>query len=493
MSQNSGWAESATDILEPCNSRAYMQAIDVLIITALQEEHDAARDVATATPDFGVAKWEKKDRSTSTPYLVGKYAADNGLSITIALARPARMGSIAIAPLAASLVERLKPQCLAMCGVCAGNPDDMALGDVIIAEMVYQYDEGKRKENAFEADHRQLPMSETWVRAAQDLVPDGLSSFGEASDQEAKRWLLERLLAGDKPKKHPAYARYFPRNTWARRVRALEKNGLVVRNGLELVLTDQGRSSIEETLFYKDDAPTKLPFHIKVGPIASGNVVVKDGLTWDNLKQWGVRSVLGLEMEAAIIGSTAHRLGVPNWVVAKGVMDHADPRKDDRYKPFAARASAEVLFKFLLTQLITSGSEPKEHISFPSRKQLSEAISDNVTLKREVYRDILRLLNENRVIHDQFGPLSKAGRNITSADGARIWADRKREKIIPNNSKIVDICEKYIHLLDPEEVLVFSKFREHANALEMSSRQRIDLEFQPVFPKEFQTMIEKGV
>jgi hypothetical protein len=39
-------------------------------------------------------------------------------------------------------------------------------------------------------------------------------------------------------------------------------------------------------------------------------------------------------------------------------MDHADPRKDDRYKPFAARASAEVLFKLLALRII-SGKSPR--------------------------------------------------------------------------------------------------------------------------------------
>jgi hypothetical protein len=52
-------------------------------------------------------------------------------------------------------------------------------------------------------------------------------------------------------------------------------------------------------------------------------------------------------MEAAVVASAAHRLSVPHWVVAKGVMDYADPRKDDRFKQFAARASAEVLYKLL--------------------------------------------------------------------------------------------------------------------------------------------------
>lgn len=48
--------------------------------------------------------------------------------------------------------------------------------------------------------------------------------------------------------------------------------------------------------------------------------------------------VVGLEMEAAMTATTAHRLGVANWAAAKGVMEYADLRKDDRYKGFAARS-----------------------------------------------------------------------------------------------------------------------------------------------------------
>jgi nucleoside phosphorylase len=317
--------------------------IDVLIITALKEEHDAARDVAA---QMGVA-WEERHGGTTTPYLLGRYAVTGKHDLTIALARPTRMGSTATAPIMGSLTADLKPHCLAMCGVCAGNPAEVALGDVIIADMVYTYDEGKQTQGGFEGDHRQTPMLDLWVRLAQELAPNDLPSFGEPSSKEAGRWLLERLYAGDDPTAHPARRRYFPKGTWARRVRSLEKKGLILRQGTQLVLTDAGRVDIQESNFYNAEIPEKLPFQIKVGPIASGNVVVKDGLTWDKLKMWGVRSVLGLEMEAATVGSTAHRLGIPGWVVVKGVMDHADPRKDDRYKPFAARASAEVLFKFL--------------------------------------------------------------------------------------------------------------------------------------------------
>ena len=83
--------------------------------------------------------------------------------------------------------------------------------------------------------------------------------------------------------------------------------------------------------------------------MASGNTVVKDGLTWEALTTWGVRTAIGLEMEAATIAQTAQRLGIPHWLVAKGVMDYANPKKDDRMKRFAARASADILIHLLQT------------------------------------------------------------------------------------------------------------------------------------------------
>jgi hypothetical protein len=68
-------------------------------------------------------------------------------------------------------------------------------------------------------------------------------------------------------------------------------------------------------------------------------------------------------MEAASIGylGRTHNL---DWVVAKGVMDFADFRKDDRYKPFAARASAEALLEFLISRYgktIDKGGVTEEH------------------------------------------------------------------------------------------------------------------------------------
>lgn len=258
------------------------------------------------------------------------------------------MGAARTSQLASVLAERLQPKCLVMCGVCAGNPNDLALGDVVVSELAYQYDEGKLEADGFVGDHRQSPISPDWLRAAYKLTPEGLPSFGRPASSDARFWVLERLHSGVDPRKHPARNRYFEAGEWREALEMLELQGLISLERGALRLTEKGTAEVQRSLLLDVDPPSTLPIDIKVGPIASGKVVVKDGLTWEKLKRLGVRSVLGLEMEAATIGEVARASSVPEWIVIKGVMDHADPKKDDRFKAFAARSSAETLRRFLV-------------------------------------------------------------------------------------------------------------------------------------------------
>jgi nucleoside phosphorylase len=234
-----------------------------------------------------------------------------------------------------------------MCGTCAGNPGEVALGDVVIANTVFQYDEGKRTTLGFQGDIFTLPMSMQWLQRAKGLRPEGLPSHGPASERDAIIWLLERLTLGDDPASHPARNRYFPDHTWEERIRSVERDGLLRRRGRTFVITKLGKEFLDHHLAYNINPPKQLPFKIVVGPMASGNAVAKDGVTWDMLKSVGQRSAVAVEMEAAGIGIASYSHGLSNWIVAKGVMDHADPNKNDRYQAFAARASAEVLLLFL--------------------------------------------------------------------------------------------------------------------------------------------------
>lgn len=328
-----------------------MPQIDVLIITALEEEYKATYEMATATcvKGYGISRWDEYQKDSEYPYVIGTYVIPDKPSLVIALVYLDRMAGVSAAIGAATLVERFKPwlKCLAMCGVCAGNPSSVTLGDVIIANMTYQYDEGKVTIEGFQGAHEQITMPETWKRATRNLSAIGLTSHCKPTEEEAKHWLLQRLLSGDNPRTHIARKRYFQDETWKIQIDAIVMDGLVRRNGNEIILTSKGASYIQEFKFDHPAEPNQLPFEIKVGPMASGNAVRKEGIIWSQLEK-SVRSILGIDMEAAAIATVAQKFELPYWMVVKGVMDHADTRKADSYKSFAARASAEVLFKFLL-------------------------------------------------------------------------------------------------------------------------------------------------
>ncbi|MBP2274716.1 5'-methylthioadenosine/S-adenosylhomocysteine nucleosidase [compost metagenome] len=338
--------------------------IDVLLIAALKMELDAAQQVFSAsdTRPGGVAEWHSVDQDKPNPYIWGVYQMDDSQSFRIAFARPNRMGGDETGSVASALTEKLKPFALVMCGVCAGNPDDAALGDVLIADRTFNYHEGKTTTADFQRDLHPRDLSPIWQRAAQTLTPQGLPSYGAPSEDDAAFWLMERLYNGADPRRHPARQRYFPERSgsWESTLARLETSNFVKRTGTTLELTDVGRDTVERSMVYNVDPPEQLPFDVLAGPMASGDIVVKDGLTWDMLKAGGIRTVIGLEMEAATIGVVSRTQEVPEWVVIKGVMDHADPKKDDRFKPFAAKASAEVLERFLVGRMSARGAPAEE-------------------------------------------------------------------------------------------------------------------------------------
>ncbi|GIH05737.1 hypothetical protein Rhe02_38040 [Rhizocola hellebori] len=283
---------------------------------------------------------------------------------TVAVARPTEMGGRQAAPIATSLVNHLRPKYLAMCGVCAGNPAYAALGDVVVAAMVYQWDEGRHSPSRFEGDHRQVLLDPRWLRAAQDFNPAGLPSFGLATEDDAMLWLLERLHQNVNPREHPARNRYFPDGEWEPRLDRFEAKGLIARDDRgAVVITDAGAGLVRRRIYGDVDGPQQLPFRVLVAPMASGNTVMKDGGIWEQLAGMGVRKIAAVDMEAAAIATVARELQVAHWLVVKGVMDHASPDKDDRHMRFAARASAEVLFKLLDQLVVADQYAPVESVA----------------------------------------------------------------------------------------------------------------------------------
>src|SRR5690349_14037454 len=116
-----------------------MSGVDVLILTALQDELEAV----LALGEAGRAGWQEQRDSAGFRYFVRGFPSAPSEVLKVAAAWSGEMGARAAAMRAQQLLNEIDPACLAMCGICAGHRGKVALGDVIIAEQLYGYDEGK--------------------------------------------------------------------------------------------------------------------------------------------------------------------------------------------------------------------------------------------------------------------------------------------------------------------------------------------------------------
>jgi tetratricopeptide (TPR) repeat protein/nucleoside phosphorylase len=337
--------------------------LDVLIVTAIREEYAAVRAVDTgALPG---STWEPHTAPSGIEYRVRPFSTRDGGVLRVGVTQALSMGSVAaVVGASAQLVTMNQVRCLAMCGVCAGRRGDVALGDVIIADRMWAYDEGKLVARVDEAGRRveeeqgdiQMYRVEppAWKLAAERFAIDPASRWlaTRPRSQEAQGdWVLERVLHGVDPAKDPE--REVKCADFDVVLEHLWKKKLLRDGALEL--TKAGKNRIERALLLnRGKLPAPPAFRTHVGPMASGNRVVVDPAIFDKLST-AVRKVIGLEMEAAAIGGMGWAHGIEHVVVMKGVMDHADGEKDDRFKPFAARASAECLLQFLRENLPAVG------------------------------------------------------------------------------------------------------------------------------------------
>ncbi len=256
------------------------------------------------------------------------------------------------------LLAELDPACLAMCGICAGYRGKVALGDVIVADRLFSYDEGKRVAEPGEGagrfhDLRTFDLQATWkmdaAHLARELDLGALSRERPPSKQAQRRWLLHTLYAheaegGPPPRTHPDRARACP--DWTERLTDALKEGLVVASAGRMALSDRGREAVlHERLLYPDALPADPPLRVHVGAIATVTQLQQDPAIFDRLRRL-VRGTLGLEMEGVAVGELAARFDRRS-IVMKAVGDHADLDKDDSFRAFACHASATVLLAFL--------------------------------------------------------------------------------------------------------------------------------------------------
>ncbi|WP_437942080.1 pentapeptide repeat-containing protein [Sorangium sp. So ce341] len=344
--------------------------VDALVVTALQDELEAVLSLGEGGRDG----WREARDPAGFPYYVRELPNDRGKPLRVAAAWSGRMGESAAAARAQGLIDELDPGCLAMCGICAGRRGEVSLGDVIVADRVYSYDEGKRVaapggggDGAFFHDIETYNLERTWnmdaalfAREFERQTP--LAAARPPSRASQAWWLRHALYAsqvegGPPPVARPERAGRCP--GWTERIGELEAAGVLRIGDGGLELTEAGMAQVRrERLVYPDGPPEARPFRVHIGPIATGKAVQEDAGLFERLKAIG-RKVLGVEMEAAAIGYVAERLGRRS-IIAKAVSDHGDHDKDDSFRAFACRASAEFLFAFLRRTLEPARPERAE-------------------------------------------------------------------------------------------------------------------------------------
>ena len=345
--------------------------VDVLIVTALQGELEAVLRLGQG----GSEGWRELRDLGGFRYYRRTFPSVRGGPLTVAAAWIGQMGERTAALRGQQLLGELDPACLAMCGICAGDRRKVALGDVIVADQLYSYDPGKLiaatgQEAELFHDLRSFDLQATWKMDAAFLAREidlsALSHQRPPSKDAQRRWLLHTLYAhetegGPTPMAHPDRAMACP--AWTEQLRHALKEGLVIASAGRLSLTDQGRETVlDERLLYPDGLPEDPPLRVHVGAIATVSMVRQDPEIFDRLRRL-VRSTLGLEMEGAAIGDLATRFSKRS-ILIKAVSDYADHDKDDSFRAFACRASAEVLLSFLQKHL-----EPRRE---PARRSIEQ-------------------------------------------------------------------------------------------------------------------------
>lgn len=250
---------------------------DLLVLTALPSELEAVHRLPW--------NWEPAEPADDTNFAVRGSFLSGGRTFKVVSAHADRMGMASTAVLASKLIAIYRPKLCAMPGICAGVPGRAELGDVIFADVAWDYQSGKfvvDKElvSGFEMEPHQIGVDAAILSRAEQL---------------AKESALLNGIWNAWPASKPAN-----------------------------------------------------PFKILRGPMASGSAVLADTAITGKIVEQN-RKTRAIEMEAyGLLLAAAHASRPrPIAFVAKSVCDFADDKKSDDYQAYCCDVSAKTLRMFV--------------------------------------------------------------------------------------------------------------------------------------------------
>ena len=308
---------------------------DVLIMVATNEEENAIRNCE---------EWESKKTKDGYEFFITR----NG-QMTFALANTFGKGGVKAASATQLYRDFINPRFIAMAGFCAGQKNNVNLGDVFVPEKIYEYDTGKQ-------------ISET------DLLPEinsyTLDPLWELKiNRFGKEWRdsieIERPISYERQVK--TFIETMKENNYKMGIIELRNNpnlpnitsiiedecssGHLNMNMGSVITTEEGIDYYENEYAMKYYQFFEPELSIKTGALATGNRVQQwDGI-FEKLEKQYDKNTYALDMEGYAVADVARIVHVP-FIIAKGVGDFASGSKafDNRYIEYSTVAS----FKFIM-------------------------------------------------------------------------------------------------------------------------------------------------
>lgn len=258
-------------------------SVDIVIITAL--EHIELQSVLEHSANWKIMMFP----NDPSIYHIGEVTLHSGIKKNILAASTPRMGLVSSSALTTKIQLKFSPDYIFMVGICAGVEDKTNLGDIIVADPVWDWGSGK------------------------STKVDGVSSHLPSPHQISLDTKLRSKL---------------------------------MRLSVERKYLDELYSNC--SLAKKPEHELQLI----VGPMASGASVIEDVDVVKKIKSTN-RDVIAVEMEAyGVMASVTIAAELPaKVIVIKSVCDFANLNKNNDWQKYAAYTSVGYTFNFIKNEL----------------------------------------------------------------------------------------------------------------------------------------------
>ncbi|HEY1348525.1 MAG TPA: hypothetical protein VGF67_02725 [Ktedonobacteraceae bacterium] len=119
------------------------QSCDVCIVCALPEEAEALLEIGRQEWNICFEERIGGTAGRQYDYRLGRMSNSAQESITLHVSWLPRYGPEEMTLHLSSVIEHFCPRMVVMTGICAGDPQKVRLGDLVVADRTYTYDSGK--------------------------------------------------------------------------------------------------------------------------------------------------------------------------------------------------------------------------------------------------------------------------------------------------------------------------------------------------------------